>query len=395
MALVGERVPGGGLAQADGRGDVAGANLLDLLTVVGVHLQQTPDALALALGGVVHVAAAAQHAAVDAEEGELADERVGGDLEGQRREGILVADVARLQLVVAQAFDRRLVQRGGQEVDDGVEHRLHALVLERAAAQHRDDLGGHRSGADAADQLLGGQLGAIEVLHHQLVVALGHGLEQQVPVLGHLLDHVGGDLRAAAGGAEVVGVDDRLLLDQVDDAPEVGLRADRQLDAHRVGAEAHPDAVHRRVEVGADAVHLVDEADPGHVVAVGLAPDGLRLGLDPGHGVEHGDGAVEDAEAALHLHGEVHVPGRIDDVDAMAAPFRSRRGRGDGDAALLLLDHPVHRRQALVHLAHLVDAAGVEEDALGGRGLARVDVGHDPDVAGLLERERARSHSHL
>ena len=38
-------------------------------------------------------------------------------------------------------------------------------------------------------------------------------------------------------------------------------------------------------------------------------------------------------------------------------------------------------RRALVHLADLVDLIGEEEDALGDRGLARVDVGHDPDVA--------------
>jgi hypothetical protein len=89
------------------------------------------------------------------------------------------------------------------------------------------------------------------------------------------------------------------------------------------------------------------------------------------------------------------MPGRIDNVDSMAAPLGSRRRRGDGDAALLLLDHPVHGRGALVHLPHLVDAAGVEEDALGRGGLAGVDVGHDPDVAGLLERECAGCHSHL
>ncbi len=31
-------------------------------------------------------------------------------------------------------------------------------------------------------------------------------------------------------------------------------------------------------------------------------------------------------------------------------------------------------------LAELVDDAGVEQDALGGRGLAGIDVGHDADV---------------
>ena len=59
---------------------------------------------------------------------------------------------------------------------------------------------------------------------------------------------------------------------------------------------------------------------------------------------------------------------------------------GDGDAALLLLDHPVHDRGALVDLADLVGAARVVEDALGRGGLARVDVGHDPDVAYARER---------
>ena len=38
--------------EADGGGDVAGVDFLDLLALVGVHLQQAADALGLALGGV-------------------------------------------------------------------------------------------------------------------------------------------------------------------------------------------------------------------------------------------------------------------------------------------------------------------------------------------------------
>ena len=41
---------------------------------------------------------------------------------------------------------------------------------------------------------------------------------------------------------------------------------------------------------------------------------------------------------------------------------------------------------ALVDLTDLVVLAGVVEDPLGRRGLARVDVGHDPDVAGAGQR---------
>ena len=144
--------------------------------------------------------------------------------------------------------------------------------------------------------------------------------------------------------------------------------------------------MHGAGEVRADAVHLVDERDPRHGVLVGLAPDGLGLRLDAGDGVEQRDRAVEDAQRALDLDGEVDVAGRVDDVDAVLAPLAGRRGGRDRDAALLLLLHPVHRGGALVDLADLVGPPRVIEDALGRRRLTGVDVRHDPDVPGLLER---------
>ncbi len=60
-------------------------------------------------------------------------------------------------------------------------------------------------------------------------------------------------------------------------------------------------------EVGADTVVLVDVRDAGHAVAVGLAPDGLGLGLNAGDRVEDGDGAIEHAQGALDFGGEVDV----------------------------------------------------------------------------------------
>jgi hypothetical protein len=89
------------------------------------------------------------------------------------------------------------------------------------------------------------------------------------------------------------------------------------------------------IEVGPDAVHLVDEGDARHAVLVGLAPNGLGLRLDSAYGAEHRDGAVENAKRTLDLGGEVHVPGRVDDVDPVVVPVARRRGGGDRDAALL------------------------------------------------------------
>ena len=101
---------------------------------------------------------------------------------------------------------------------------------------------------------------------------------------------------------------------------------------------------------------LLTKARRGHVEVVGLVPHGLRLRLDAGDATEHHHRAVEHAQRALDLDGEVHVSGRIDEVDVVPAPGERRRRGGDGDAALALLRHPVHLRLAVVDLADLVDA---------------------------------------
>src|SRR6476620_3556189 len=89
MLGVRERVAGERVLEADGRGDVAGVDLVDLLAVVGVHLEDAADALALALRRVEDVRAGLERARIDPEERELADERVGRDLEGERAERLV------------------------------------------------------------------------------------------------------------------------------------------------------------------------------------------------------------------------------------------------------------------------------------------------------------------
>src|SRR6185503_9884103 len=147
-------------------------------------------------------------------------------------------------------------------------------------------------------------------------------------------------------------------------ALELVFGADRQLNRDRVAFELAGNLRERFLEVRADAVHLVDEADPRHTVLVGLAPHGFRLRLDARDRIEHGDRAVEHAQRALDFNGEVDVAGRVDDVDAMVAPEARRRGGGDGDAALLLLLHPVHHGGAFVDFADLVRNTRIEENSL-------------------------------
>src|SRR6202012_1872343 len=110
-----------------------------------------------------------------------------------------------------------------------------------------------------------------------------------------------------------------------------------------------------------------------------------RLRPDAGHAVEHDDRAVEHAQRAVDLDVEVDVPGRVDQVDLRAVPVH-RDGRAvDGDAALALLRIEGQARVAVVHFADAMVLARVEQDAFGGRGLARVDVRDDADVAQVAE----------
>ena len=74
--------------------------------------------------------------------------------------------------------------------------------------------------------------------------------------------------------------EDRLHLDQIDDALEIRFCADRNLDAP---PDARPAACGWcRVTCSKSApalVHLVDEADARNLILVALPPDGLRLRL--------------------------------------------------------------------------------------------------------------------
>src|SRR4051794_37156119 len=391
----GQRVAGHDLLDADARGDVAGVHARDLLAVVRVHHQDAADALGAARVDVEDARAGLELAGVDAEVGELADERVGGDLEGQGGERRVVVGgpglLARLVLALDLdgAGDGRHVDGARQVVEHGVEQRLDALVLERRAAEDRGHLEVERRLADRGLELVDRDLDLFEDELDELVVVVGDLVEQVLARRGGAVGVLVRDVDDVELLAELVLVDDRLHPDEVDDADEVGLRPDGELDRHGMRREAVDHRLDGLVEVRADPVHLVDERDARDVVLVGLAPDGLGLRLDAGDRVEQRDRAVEHAQRALDLDGEVDVAGRVDDVDAVVVPLARRRRGRDGDAALLLLLHPVHRRGALVDLTDLVGATGVVEDALRRRRLTGVDVRHDPDVAGLLECELA------
>ncbi len=244
------------------------------------------------------------------------------------------------------------------------------------------------------------ELAGLDELEERFLVHRERLLEQLLPQLRDTLDPFGvfrrRELETVADLVQrhrlpfrvlVVGVPDVAdVRDEVGHADEFVGAAERDVAQERGHAETLLDARHALLEVRADAVHLVDVAEARDVVLVREPPVSLGLRLDARDAVEHDDRAVEHAQAAIHLDREVDVARRVDDVDLVAFPLGGDGSALDRDAALALLLEVVGRRAGLeilrvVDLDDVVLLAGVIEHALRRRGLARVDVGNDPDVA--------------
>src|SRR5215469_1919728 len=325
---------------------------------------------------------------VNANKRKLSDERVGHDLKGQRRKGFVVVGFPVknfLRMIRIGPLGWRNIERRRQVVNDRIEQRLHAFVLERRSAKNREQLEFDDAATQRLAQFLGRDRLAFEELMQHLIVVFGDALYQLGMESFGFLPQLSGNLFDFVLGAHrFVAPVDRLHVDEIDYTLEIRFLTDGNLDGYGAGVKTFADGIDGMLKIGAHLIHLVNEADTRDPIFIGLPPYGLRLRLDAMHSVEYSAGAVQNAQGALHLGGEVYVAGCIDDVDADVAPEACGSGRRDGDTALLLLLHPVHRGGAFVHFADTVRDARIKKDALSRSGLAGIDVGHDADVPATL-----------
>src|SRR5262249_40172648 len=314
---------------------------VDFFALVGVHLKEAANALAGTLGGVVDIAAGVQNAGVNANVCDMADKRVGHDLEGQRGERLIVGSAAGDGFfgVRIETFNRRNIEGRRQVVDDRIEQRLNALVFKGGAGQHGNDFHCQRGLADGLAHLLEGERTGVEVLVENFVVVLGDVFDDLgAMIVVELLVDGGtlegrGNVRAAGhkrgipelrdfedfklGPEGFLEPNDDVFFQEIDATDEVVFATKGELQGNRVSTEALTDGANDGAEIRPHLVHLVDESEARYAVLVGLAPHGFRLRLHAGDGVEDGDGAIEDAERAFDFDGEVHVARGIYDVDAI------------------------------------------------------------------------------
>src|SRR5512139_3574435 len=399
-----QRIARSHILQTHGRSDVTCADFLDFFALVGVHLQDATDALLAALDRVVNRVARIHHARIDAEENQLAHIGIGCDLERQGREFFFIGRLTMtLFAILKLTLHRGDIGRRRHQLDHFVEHGLNTLVLERGAAHHRHNFAGDGPRAQAGDDIRLGEIALFEVFVHHLFRrfrgCLDHGLTPLlagVQQVGRNVAQV--EFHALAGIIPV----NRLHLDEVDHALEVIFSADGHLDRHRISLQTQTHLVIDLKEIGAGAVHLVDECQTRHAVLVGLTPHGLGLGLHTTHRTVDHAGTIQHTHGALDLNGKIHVTRGVDDVDAMLGvlaihPLPEAGGgrRGNGNTALTLLLHPVHGGRAIMDFADLVRHTRVKQDALGGGGLASVNMARNADIAIAFNRSRACHVSYL
>ena len=354
-----------------------------------MHLQEAADALLFLLSAVIDVRTRFQHARIGAEKRELAHERIRRDLERKSGKRLFVRRLsllffARSRIDTLDVID---VERGREIIDDGVQKELNALVFIAGTAENGRNSHGDGRLAEALFEVFDREVAVLKIFFHQLVVLLGNGFHEFSAVFLGILHHLGRDIRLFEVLAEIVFINFRIHVDEVNDPSESIFFTDRELDADRARAEAlahHFDGV---IEIRAVDIHFIDVSDAGNLILIRLAPYRFRLRFDAALRTESRHGAVEDAQRALHFDGEVDVARGVDDVDPVSFPGAGRCGGSDRDAALLFLNHPVHRRGALVHFAEFMRLTRIEQDTLGRRSLAGVDVRHDADVPGYVKSE--------
>ena len=303
MFRVAERVARGGLLNTDAGRDITRIAAVDILSVVGVHLQNSAHTLVGVLGRVINGAACFDFTGIYSEEAELADKRVGSYLECESGERLVIGRMSELLLVSlgVDALDRGNIRGGGHIINNCIKQKLNALIAVGSTADDGHHVICKSRLSDAGLDLINGELLAVEIFLKQLVILLGNVLDHLGMVLLGKLLHVVGDIGNLDINAQVVFVVIGLHYNKVYDTFEIRLSADGQLNGDRIALKALFHHVDDSVEVSAHNVHLVNIDHSGNMILIRLSPDRLGLGLDAALSAKNCNRTVKNSQGALDL----------------------------------------------------------------------------------------------
>ena len=250
------------------------------------------------------------------------------------------------------------------------------------ATDHRSDTGVREPGLHADGDLFLGERAVLQVLLDQLVVRLRHGLHELLA--GGICDRVElvGPFALLRDGTARVAV--RFRVQEVGDARELGLRADRQLERRHLVPERRHELIERVLERRALAIQLVHEDRAGQPRFHRELPRRFRLHLDAVDRRDDDDHRIDRSDRGSEIADEVGVAGCVQDVDLDAVPFDGRHRERDRDALALLVRIVIGDRVAVLDGAHARDGAGCVQHGLQEGGLAGAAVADQQDVTDVL-----------
>ena len=224
---------------------------------------------------------------------------------------------------------------------------------------------------------------ALEEAFEHLVVGHDDAFDE---VVVHLVLESGELVGNRALGVGAPLVEEALVGEQVGDAAEARLFADRELERGDAGAEPRPELVERALEVGTLTVELVDEDHARQVQLRGDPPDRLGLHLDAIDRADHEHRKVGHPQRGVDVADEVGVARGVDEVDLVAFPLERGQRQRQAQVPLLLLGLEVTDRGAVLDATRSGDRSRSEQEGLGERGLARSGVPDKRHVADLGRR---------
>ena len=298
--------------------------------------------------------------------------------------------------VVAAGIDRLAGERIGigarrrGQTQELLEEGLHAKVGERRAKERRAQLA---AGHGIQVELVAGAIEQLDVVHQVLMVLfankLVHGRIAQLGLnLGDLLGGIG--VAVALKGDNATGL-------AVEHAAEVAAATDRPVHGIRIDSQDVLDLFHELKRIASLVVELVHKGEDGNVAQRTDLKELFGLGLDALGAVDDHDCGVGGHKGTVGILREVLVAGGIEDVDAGAVVGELQHRGGNGNAALLLDVHPVRDgmlgRALALDRAGGLDAAGIEQQLLGKRGLTGVRVADDRECAARRDFIRQACHA--
>src|SRR6059058_1118244 len=351
--------------------DVAGAEVVRRRVLLALQLEHLPDALLRVAARVDDVRVRLDAAVEDAKDVDPPRERIRDRLEDERGRAV-AADVDR----------RALLRRRGNALDEEVQQRGRPQVLRRHSARDGKELAARDRVLERVSDLLDGEVLAVEVALHQALVGLDDGVEQFRVVLVDLRLELGRNLHRLTL-ALTLGTHVRAHVQEVDDARELVLCPDRQVDRDAVLAQLLLQRAEHAEEIGALAVEHVHEQNARQVALRRPGPVPSRLHLDTHHAAHDEQRTFDDAKRGDRVSDESRVAGRVDQVDLAVLPLRVADARGERHVSSLLVLVPVGNRRPRLDRPEPVRRAGLEQHRFHERRLSRPAVSDDGDVANL------------